>query len=355
MRNLQLTFWSLKMMNPVMHKSINVTQVDVDTYKKDGVVCLRGLLSEEDLSLLRSGYKSQYQNRHNSLSSYDFEEMRRQAFAGEREDFDMGASERFDMELLKLILATDDEARPIKDEMVGEDLDEGEFFHDAAGWRFYPEIKAVALNSKLPAAVSRLMDANETRFWEDTTFAKAPRTPQRTVFHQDWSYFQIDGDQCCIVWIPLDAVDAENGRMEYIRGSHLSDKIYAPNVLFAQSASPISPYDKLPDIEANREDYDIISFDVQPGDVIIHHVMTLHGSAGNISSDRNRRAFSFRYCGEKIKYFDKPGAIEQQYQEKRLKNGEPLSGPDYPIVWSHHMHALLQDCPSGEEEFRMQG
>lgn len=310
-----------------------VSQKDVETYKRDGVVCLRGLLTGQDIENLKHGFEAQYRNRHTSLSSYDFEDMRRQAFNGDADDFDMGASERFDMQLLKLILATDEEARPIRDEMEGEDRDEGEFFHDAAGWRFYPEIKHVALRSKLPEAVSHLMEAEETRFWEDTTFAKAPRTPQRTVFHQDWSYFQIEGDQCCIVWIPLDRVDAENGRMEYVRGSHLKPKIYAPNVLFAQSASPISPYDKVPDIEASRDEYDIISFDVEPGDVIIHHVMTLHGSAGNVSKDRNRRAFSFRYCGEDIRYFDKPGAIEQQYLTRTLKNGDRLSGPDYPLVW----------------------
>jgi len=302
------------------------------------VVCLRGVLSEKEINLLRDGYTAQYNNRHNSLSSYDFEDMQRQAFSNGSTEFDMGASERFDMELLKLILETDEAARPIRDMLPdGSDDDAGEFFHDAAGWRFHSEIREVAFHSKLPEIVSRLMRSNETRFWEDTSFGKAPLTPQRTVFHQDWAYFQIDGGQCCVVWIPLDIVDAKNGRMEYVRGSHLNPKIYAPNVLFAQSASPMSPYDKLPDIENNRSEYDIVAFDVKPGDVIIHHVMTLHGSCGNISPDRYRRAFSFRYCGENIRYFDKPGAIEQQYLTGDLKNGDRLSGSDYPLVWSKGM------------------
>lgn len=318
------------------------TDNDVLKYERDGVVCLRGLLSKVEVSALRVGFDAQYKNRHTSLSSYDFEEMQRQAFRPEVTEFDMGTSDRFDMELLKLILATDEEARPIRDELFGGDLGDGEFFHDAAGWRSYSQIRDVAFRSKLPSVVSKLMRAKETRFWEDTSFGKAPRTPQRTVFHQDWSYFQIEGDQCCIVWIPLDKVDVENGRMEYIRGSHLNQKPYAPNVLFAQSANPMSPYDKLPDIEGNRDSYDIIGFDVEPGDVIIHHVMTLHGSCGNISTDRYRRAFSFRYCGEKIRYFDKPGAIEQQYLQGHLNNGDILSGPDYPLVWSEDKKRQLE-------------
>jgi len=278
------------------------TDNDVRTYERDGVVCLRGVLSEKEINLLRDGYTAQYNNRHNSLSSYDFEDMQRQAFSNGSTEFDMGASERFDMELLKLILETDEAARPIRDMLPdGSDDDAGEFFHDAAGWRFHSEIREVAFHSKLPEIVSRLMRSNETRFWEDTSFGKAPLTPQRTVFHQDWAYFQIDGGQCCVVWIPLDIVDAKNGRMEYVRGSHLNPKIYAPNVLFAQSASPMSR------------------------------------SCGNISPDRYRRAFSFRYCGENIRYFDKPGAIEQQYLTGDLKNGDRLSGSDYPLVWSKGM------------------
>jgi len=312
----------------------NMTDENVHKYERDGVVCLRGVMSDDDISNLRAGYEAQYKNRTNSLSAYDFEDIQKQAFSSTLSNFDVEASERFDMELLKLIIETDETAKPFRDELPeGSDDNCGEFFHDAAGWRFYSEIRQVAFHSKLPEIVSKLMRANQTRFWEDTTFGKGPLTPQRTVFHQDWSYFQIDGDQCCIVWIPLDTVDAENGRMEYVRGSHRNHKVYAPNILFAQSASPMSPYDKLPDIENNRHDYDIISFDVEPGDVIIHHVMTVHGSSGNVSLDRNRRAFSFRYCGESIKYFDKPGAIEQQYLTSQLENGDGLSGPDYPLVW----------------------
>lgn len=61
-----------------------------------------------------------------------------------------------------------------------------------------------------------------------------------------------------------------------------------------------SPYDKVPDIEANPQNYDIISFDVEPGDVIIHHVLTIHGARGNQSTDKMRRAISFRYCGDNV-------------------------------------------------------
>ena len=303
------------------------------TYQRDCVVHLKGILTEAEVNKLRNAVSAQMREATTSKSSYDFEAMQEQAFSGDDQALDVGVSERFDIELLRFIVETDPEARPLRDDLPEGMTASGSFFHDAAGWRFHEDIRDVAFYSSLPEMASRLMQTDFTHFWEDTTFVKAPLTPQRTVFHQDWSYFQIQGEKCCIVWIPLDPADAENGRMEYVRGSHLWGQVYAPSIFFAQSASPVSPYEKLPDIEGHRSDYDIIGFDCEPGDVIVHHVMTVHGSGGNVSRDRGRRAMSFRYCGDDIRYFDKPGAIEQQYMTSHYKNGDRLGIDDYPRVW----------------------
>lgn len=312
-----------------MNSTPFLTQKDYNAFHRDGVVCLRGVLSGQEINLLREGLRKQMAGQHGPYSAYDFEDIQRQIWEGK--NVHTGDADRFDIDHLELLLKNDPDARPIRDEVQSDK--KGSFFYDAAGWRFYEEIKTVALTSRLPEITNQLMDSRYTNFWEDTTFVKAPGTGQRTAFHQDWSYFQITGEKCCVIWIALDPVTQDNGTMEYVRGSHKWGQIYAPNVLFAQTIDPTSPYAKTPDIEANRGDYDIISFDVEPGDVIIHHVMTVHGSAGNITSDKGRRAFSFRYCGDDIRYFDKPGAIEQPYIENPLNDGDRLTSDDYPLVW----------------------
>jgi len=303
------------------------------SYEEDGVVHIKGAVDPHDVERLREAVAEQQAGLGVSRASYDFEEMQKQAFSGESSDYDFGNAERFDTDLLRFIVETDSGARPLRDTLPEGIEEKGQFFHSAAAWRWQAAVRDVALKSGLPAIVTDVMDTEFTHFWEDTTFVKEPATPQRTAFHQDWSYFQIDGEKCCIVWIALDPTDAENGRMEYVRGSHRWGQIYAPNIFFAQSASPISPYETLPDIEGHRDDYDIVAFDCEPGDVIIHHVMTVHGSGGNISADRQRRAVSLRYCGDDIRYFDKPGAIEQQFTTAPHVNGDRLNPLDYPIVW----------------------
>lgn len=190
----------------------------------------------------------------------------------------------------------------------------------------------MAFDSGLPGIASALLNARYLNFWEDTTFVRAPHTRQKTAFHQDLAYFQIAGDQCVIVWIALDRASLENGITQYVRGSHKWSQVFAPNVFVSQIPFRTSPEKRCPDIEAAPEDYDVISFAVEPGDVIIHHVMTVHGAGGN-RSDTWRRAMSFRYCGDRVRYLDRAGAIPQVGVARDLRDGDRLFSEDYPIVW----------------------
>merc|ERR1711959_426117 len=49
------------------------------------------------------------------------------------------------------------------------------------------------------------------------------------------------------------------------------------------------------------EDYDIVFHEAKPGDVVIHHQNTVHGSLGNTSTERHRRAASIRYTGDDVR------------------------------------------------------
>ncbi|MBU3920191.1 MAG: phytanoyl-CoA dioxygenase family protein, partial [Alphaproteobacteria bacterium] len=243
---------------------------------------------------------------------------------------DTGAADRFDMARLKETVRADASARPLLEEETGGRG--GMFFYDVAAWKHDLGVREVAFDSALPEIVSRLMGAAYVNFWEDTTFVKAPHTRQKTAFHQDLAYFQIQGDQCVIVWIPLDPADLGNGVLQYVRGSHRWGEIYAPNVFVSQTPIASSPEKRCPDIEGAPDDYDIITFDVEPGDVIIHHVKTVHGAGGN-TSDRWRRAVSFRYCGDQVRYLGRKGAIAQVGVTHGLRDGDRLFAADYPVVW----------------------
>ena len=300
-------------------------------YERDGVVKIEEALSETEISLLRQAVDRQIEAADQSPTAYDFQHIAEQIWR-KSDSIDAKAATRFDMVKFKRLIDLDADARALFDEAV-DGAPKGRFLYEAAGWRRHPEIREVAMDSALPEIVASLMQSAYVNFWEDTTFVKTPGATQRTAFHQDYTYFQITGRKCCIAWIALDPADGETGALEYVRGSHRWGREFAPNLLISQTITSGSAGDKLPDIEANREVFDIIRIDAKPGDVILHDVLVIHGSGGNKSADRTRRGISFRYCGDDVRYADKPGAIAQPWVKKKPANGAALYSIDYPRVW----------------------
>jgi ectoine hydroxylase-related dioxygenase (phytanoyl-CoA dioxygenase family) len=219
--------------------------------------------------------------------------------------------------------------------LVEEDVhNAGSFFLDTGIAARLRDFRRFTLSGPGPLIAAALLDSDNVNFFGDQMFVKEPGTRERTAFHQDATYFEIDGDQCCVLWMPVDPVTVENGAMMYVRGSHRDGKLYQPNVFVAQTPLPGAQGEPMPDIEGHMEDYDLVQFDVEPGDVIVHHYKTLHGAGANHSRYQMRRAASLRYCGDDIRVCPRPWAPKQLHHTQRLNDGDPLSGPDFPVVWT---------------------
>ncbi|MFN3313123.1 MAG: phytanoyl-CoA dioxygenase family protein [Hyphomonas sp.] len=309
--------------------SFALADADRAAFLEDGVVCLRDVLDPGEVELLRAAVARQMDALGSSPTGYDFEAMARAVWDPEGR-VDAGAATRFDMSAVRGLVDADPDARPLME--AGSSPEPGLFFYDAAGWRADAGIREVAFRSALPGIAAGLLSAERVYFWEDTTFVKAPRTRQKTAFHQDLGYFQIEGDQCLVAWIPLDPAGLYNGVTQYVRGSHRWDEVYAPNIFITQTLFPEAEGPRCPDIEADPGAYDIVSFDVRPGDVILHHVRTVHGAGGNPSGSW-RRAVSLRYCGDQVRYLDRKGALPQPGGAGGLRNGDTLDAGDFPVVW----------------------
>ena len=306
-----------------------LTEQDKEDFDRDGVVCLRGAINHDEVKQLQEVIEIQIRDHGTSKTSYDLEDLSRQLWGGHNH-IDAGSAERFDVQALAAVIRTDPDARPMLED---DDHDQqGMFLYKVGDWRNHQGIQNVAFDSALPEIVATLLGSETLHWWEDSTFVKAPHTRMKTPFHQDLSYFQIEGDQSVIAWMPLDPANLENGVTRYVRGSHKWGETYAPNMFLTQTTFPGSEDPKCPDIEAREDQYDIISFDAEPGDVIIHHVKTVHGAGGN-TTDRPRRAISYRYTGDNVRFRNKPGALPQTEMYGDLDDGDRLHSRDYPLVW----------------------
>jgi ectoine hydroxylase-related dioxygenase (phytanoyl-CoA dioxygenase family) len=192
-----------------------------------------------------------------------------------------------------------------------------------------PEFLAFARDTPVPSIVAELLVTERLWLYEDSVLVKEPGAADRTAFHQDLAYFHLDGDQVCTVWIPLDPVDAANGAVRYVRGSHRDRTVFRPNLFVTTQSMPGTEGEEVTD---RSDDPALVHFSTQPGDVVIHHARTVHGAFANRTPDRPRRALSIRYAGDDARFRVKPGAPQKRHNAS-LVEGEPLSEPACPLVW----------------------
>lgn len=305
-----------------------ITPDEIAAYNNVGVVHLKGILDLQFVNKLRRHLDSTVQTLDQSPAGYNFSQL---VAAAQNGDFDELASHDGGQHevaaLAKYIEAMGD--RYLQDEASGK----GHFYVDTGTVARNRDYKLMLQRGILPKIAAAFLDSEKVNFFGEQVFVKEPGTKERTAFHQDASFFEVEGDQCCVMWIAVDPTNHETGTMQYIRGTHQDGKSYKANTFVSQTALPGSEGEELPDIEANPDQYDIISFDTEPGDIIIHNYKTVHGAGGNRSRYQPRRACSVRYAGDDMRFKSRPGAPAQLHHEKRLKDGEPLSGPDFPVVW----------------------
>ncbi len=312
-----------------MHKlTRSITPDEIASFHLNGVVLLRGVLDLRTVNELRRHIDDATDSLHESPAGYDLNAVRQAYEARDRDFLDKESDRQHDVAgICDYIRAS---GEPLLLEQAAER--NGRFMIDTAIGERISGFKTFSLRGALPEIAGVLLASAKVNFLGDQIFVKEPGSREKTAYHQDASYFEVEGDQCCVMWVPVDPVTAKNGAMTYVRGSHKGD-LYAANVFISRTRMPGAEGDLLPDIEAHSEHYDVVSFDVEPGDILVHNYKTIHGAGGNTSRYQPRRAASLRYCGDDIRFRTRPGAPQQFHHKTRLADGEPLAGPDFPVVW----------------------
>ena len=189
---------------------------------------------------------------------------------------------------------------------------ENRLFTDRYLWRHNDVIHRFVHDSGCARLAAQAMGSNSARFYFDHLLIKKVNTPTITPWHQDAPYWPFRGKQIASIWLALTPVTVEGSGMEFVRGSHLDDVYYLPEVFggaenksgqWANEQQGVA----VPDIEANREEYDIVSFDMAPGDALIFSAWILHGARGNSSSTQDRVALSTRWLGDDVLWDPREG------------------------------------------------
>ncbi|NQW10218.1 MAG: phytanoyl-CoA dioxygenase family protein [Alphaproteobacteria bacterium] len=208
----------------------------------------------------------------------------------------------------------------------------GLFFGDYCNWRRIPEYEDFLKNSPAPDLAGALMGSETVVLFHEHVLVKEPATAERTPWHHDQPYYCVEGTQTCSLWIPLDAVPRQTC-VEFVAGSHAWGKRFMPTKFKGEAYDRADDnLEPLPDIEAARDDYSILGWDMEPGDAIAFSFLTVHGAPGNLQSAARRRAFAARYCGGDVVYVRRQGEVSPPFPDVRLSHGDPLRGEEFPVV-----------------------
>ena len=213
---------------------------------------------------------------------------------------------------------------------------------DACGW--HEGMRQHDVDSPLVDIIQQLTQSTKINLYSDQLFFKEAGSQIRTPWHQDMPYWLVGGGEMAVAWVTVDTVTKENGAMGYVRGSHLWGKTFVPSDFQTERGTfpevdGISHAGLTPIDHDALEQADIIYYDAVPGDVIVHHWKTLHGSTGNTSATRSRRAASIRYALEGCHFFRRPSSPEPFRDTVELNNGDPLElAGRFPVVWPRKKH-----------------
>ena len=285
------------------------TDADILAYERDGVVCLRQAVDPDAIARLRAGFERNLTSPSGRASMFLDDGA---AFVGIRDSETRG----------KYTGRRDLAAKP-------------RFAADLDTWRAHPEFEEFVFRSPVAGMAGRMMRSGKANFFLQEIMLKDAGTGTPTPWHHDIPFFPMEGDQTCTVWIPLDPIRRENG-IEYIRGSHRWGKAFLPLDMpdpKQHYGVDMSSYTPVPDIDGHRDDYAILTWDMEPGDCLVHHGYAVHGAPGN-SSKQARRVFIVRWLGDDVRYRSrKHDRVAPTFPNCGLSDGAAMDCETFPVVW----------------------
>ena len=207
-------------------------------------------------------------------------------------------------------------------------------------WQKIPGFGALCTESHLPAMAARILRTDKINLLYDQLFVKDTSMVESTTWHNDQPYWPVRGGGAMSFWIAIEDLDVGTSTLEFIRGSHNWEAWYQPivgNELGNAKSipDPRPGYIPMPDFEAERDQHEMIRWDLKAGDAIAFHALSVHGSTGNTSKRATRWAYSVRYAAKENRYLDVkeiPGH-NVDLENPELSNNDLLDSEMFPVVY----------------------
>jgi hypothetical protein len=254
-----------------MSRLIEIAEDDIARYHRDGAVLLKGVLASDELSLLEQGLEEAY-------------------------------------------------ASPGPRSSVARSPDgEGETLVVTSPTHHSKSLQALLDRGVVGQIAGRVMRTPSAQLIFEQIFYKTKGRIVPTPWHQDTPFLRVRGYDMCRVWLTCDNSPGDI-TVQMVRGSHRWNVVYSTHteeqrpVVKAEERAGYT-FDNLgdpnlplaPDVLRYRDSFDIVTFDVEPGDALVFQGNMLHGAAGKESWEGARRAFATMWGGPELRYHEPQG------------------------------------------------
>ena len=268
-----------------------VTNEQISRYQRDGVVLIRNLFDTHWLEVLAQGIEENLRSPSKRTSDY-----------------------------------------------VDDPENNAHFFYDALVLGEVNGYDRLMMDSPMAEAVASVMGSSQAILFYISVFVRSAGTRNRTPWHQDQPSWSAVGDHACSAWLSLDPVAKETA-LEFVKGSHRWDTQFQrpPFFQFGYENDDRSKLPVFPDIESHRDDYEILAWDMEPGDCLFFHGMTTHGGSGDLPPGLGRRAVSVQWLGDDARFRLLEGGDDPRISEELLKfgirPGDPVACDICPVAF----------------------
>ena len=261
----------------------HLTEDQIGSYRDNGYLVVRGLLSAEELAELRAGIDAAV------------------AQLGRR----------------KLSGTTGDRW------LAGETYYDHVFLQRINLWKINAAVKKYLLAPALGQMLCALEGIDGIRLWHDQTLQKQPWA-NPTAWHSDnpkWSYHS---PHAISIWIALEPATMQNGCMYYLPGSHKVD-----GFADAPIGQEIADYfEHFPQFRGVMP----VAGEMEPGDAGFHNGLLAHAAGPNMTPNW-RRAMTAGYMPDES-VFNGIQNVLSDAQVAALKVGDPLDDDSQnPLLW----------------------
>lgn len=195
-------------------------------------------------------------------------------------------------------------------------------------WKVDPRFERVANDPQLVGYAQRLLGVDEVLLMEDNIVTKLPDA-KAVPWHQDYSYWPLGEPSAVTIWIALDDITPENGGMQISPGTQ--DEGERLPVRFMDGSSFME--EERPDVAAVPNDPGALGFPVhhynlKAGQCGIHDALVWHGSTPNLGANL-RCALVLRYVAVGTTWL---GDARIPYDDIGCEIGAPLGEEHFPLA-----------------------